>query len=993
MKGKKLFALLLALMMIFTLVPGMAALAEEEVEIVEAEAPLAMLAPTAAAVEQTIYLKGTGSNFTETWQNVFYLGGTANEDGEDNNIWHLVYTGNNVDLITEMQLVFTNDEVFKWDPSMGFSTNKGGNNPGWVVVAPYDWVLDYVSSGNNNVSDCFVVTGEGGNIQFNISGFHKGSGGKTDPYGELVIGKTVDGIDFAAWVSDNYDGDLDELMAGISFELYRANDYGTDYDGPVIKTASLQDTLFEGTIFAFGSIELETPAWYAVVEVFVPGSDAEELFQDIGPQYFYISGKDADGKYLVSGGATFDYDVLYTIVNGYNNQYIKTLGYPGLNNSGDIFYIGVKNSVTGEEYPSYCAHAGSKNFAGDNSLGCIGYMVAKSFVEIESKNAVDFISAYNYIEDTYGTLNDNRVITQVVTWILLNAIDINFDEFAAANLTETEFDAIIDVVENYQGYTGKGAIKDLVYMVCENPNHNFDFCQPQLVPIYGSGVFDNKPNDPIDPYGDISFFKKAITANGTVVDAEEGQFSFKLWKLDDSEDGSDEYDIPVNRIDADGNVIGDNTYEVEETIFGGLVQAKGLAVGKYVFIEDAADGWALVDFQDGLFFEVVLNADGKTTKTVYTDNDGNVVDWDLDNPPVITNTGIGKLTISASALLKTSKQDWWDIWQGEKTPYKVLSAKTDSTTLTNAGYQDDPSFTFDSKNNSLYSMVVPGSNHFCFATLDKAALLAGEVIDLALVNGSKIDQVGTATVKAYTIDGDKVTQLEITIKDLASGSTYGFVAADGFLPYAKNSNIQSLGIFKTGASFIVDVLDEDSYQDKDKKAGNYDKDWADITGKNAIKGNNIYLYMHANPIQFDYTKYEETFDGEYAWETIEPRKIGEGFGEIVYATKSLNIFVKVYDEDGVLVDKFTLNGNKATTGAKTLTLPAGDYTVEWTFDYDGDTDTYSDSVTVLPGQTVKFPHINASYEEPTEMIYTGIKYADPLYKINPPKTVTKNYMI
>ena len=133
------------------------------------------MAGTALAQQpQTIYLKGSGSSFNKAgWTNVFYVDEAAT--AQNPSVWHLVYTGDNVGAIASMQLEFTNGEVFEWEPAMGFSRNAGGNNPGWVIVAPADWQLAYVNSGNNNASGCFVVTAESGNLNFNISGFHQGT--------------------------------------------------------------------------------------------------------------------------------------------------------------------------------------------------------------------------------------------------------------------------------------------------------------------------------------------------------------------------------------------------------------------------------------------------------------------------------------------------------------------------------------------------------------------------------------------------------------------------------------------------------------------------------------------------------------------------------------------------------------------------------------------------------------------------------------------------
>jgi hypothetical protein len=72
-----------------------------------------------------------------------------------------------------MYITFTNGEVFSWSPDdMGPSVNGGGNNMGWIIVAPWNWEIDYVDKGNNNESGSLLKTNESGNPQFNISGFN-----------------------------------------------------------------------------------------------------------------------------------------------------------------------------------------------------------------------------------------------------------------------------------------------------------------------------------------------------------------------------------------------------------------------------------------------------------------------------------------------------------------------------------------------------------------------------------------------------------------------------------------------------------------------------------------------------------------------------------------------------------------------------------------------------------------------------------------------------
>ena len=133
----------------------------------------AMVGSAFAQNTTTVYLKGSGVEFNEIWQNEFVVGDI--EAGSTPSVWHLVYN-KNVNDVTYMQLEFTNGVIWTWEPDMGFSVNGGGNNPGWVIVAPYDWELAYVDRGNNNESGCYLETKASGNgLNFNISGFTKGA--------------------------------------------------------------------------------------------------------------------------------------------------------------------------------------------------------------------------------------------------------------------------------------------------------------------------------------------------------------------------------------------------------------------------------------------------------------------------------------------------------------------------------------------------------------------------------------------------------------------------------------------------------------------------------------------------------------------------------------------------------------------------------------------------------------------------------------------------
>jgi len=361
---------------------------------------------------------------------------------------------------------------------------------------------------------------------------------KINPPGFKIL-KTVNGFEFDMWLN-GYDGDVEELFAGVSFELQHAEfDNGrTRRIDPAVVMGDLDiatgvitfDIDFNEDLNVRRGIGDEYDSnWYAIVETFVPGSDAEKFFKQIDKVYFEVS---ATGRLITN----FDFAATYTIVNGYTNQYIKNLQYGQnselLDANGNIFYIGVNGvNKDGEAvvYDSFCAHANSKRFAGDNGLNeCSGYIVTLDDVDGKFDKDV-FLAAYNYIEYKYGSVNDNRVITQVVTWILLGAIDVKSAEFADANLTADERDAVIDVMDNYMSHKGNGPIVDIAYMVCEThglSDEGLEWCQPQLVPIYDKVEIRNTPR----PVTEIVFQKWINNVDETVG----ANFRFVILDSDDS---------------------------------------------------------------------------------------------------------------------------------------------------------------------------------------------------------------------------------------------------------------------------------------------------------------------------------------------------------------------------------------------------------------------------------------------------------------------------
>jgi len=439
----------------------------------------------------------------------------------------------------------------------------------------------------------------------------------------LTFTKSVAGEPFYFWAEAQ--GLDPEALAGMmSFELYKANEDGTAYSGAALATAEL-NLLCSGFTFEADFVT----GWYAIVEAL--SAEGQKIFAAPSPLYVYVVVFDGNLAVTAAAGGAgliltdFDYGAFYTIVNGYGRNYepdyIRTLGYPGLNNSGDFFYIGITDTLTGKEYASFCAHAGSKNFAGDHNSTpekCYGYLVAE---EIEEGDYGDFLAAFNYIEDFYGNLDDCRHITQTVIWALLGAVDISSDAFEATNLTGAQKEAIKAVMQAVQeGYTGKGTIVNLVYLVCENEEHTFEYCQPQLVPIYKKIVFINTAKNPLK-----IAFNKTVYGGAPFNLFDNPVFEFELFAVAN-------LDKPLAKA----------TMNAEGVVeFADLE----LAAGSYVIQEvwahyypdmKAYAGWAFVwDAGDGLYFDIdakgnVIWVEGTTV--------GN------DNVPVVNNVLFSKHT-------------------------------------------------------------------------------------------------------------------------------------------------------------------------------------------------------------------------------------------------------------------------------------------------------------------------------------------------------------
>jgi hypothetical protein len=331
-------------------------------------------------------------------------------------------------------------------------------------------------------------------------------------------GVEVEIVDFDEWAK-GYNGDINEIINGMTFNLYEATPNSLltrEFESGNEPVATSKATL-EGVIDFTAEVRARSnfQGYYWIVEEL--SGDALTVFKKAAdPVLVYITDR------AIISSSDFDFAAFYTIVNGYSYPGYRNLGYGQnseyLNSNGDLFYIGVTNAspesdLFETEYASYCAFAGAKQFAGSGvGADCHGYYTSGSL------NDANWLSAFNYIEDKYGDLNANRAITQTVIWAILGAVDVNSDLFDKTNLTPAERAAVRDVMANYMNYKGEGKITDVVYLVCENHGgeHGFEYCQPQIVPIYGKAVIINKE---IPPTGtlEITFEATLKTITETIL--------------------------------------------------------------------------------------------------------------------------------------------------------------------------------------------------------------------------------------------------------------------------------------------------------------------------------------------------------------------------------------------------------------------------------------------------------------------------------------------
>jgi len=326
---------------------------------------------------------------------------------------------------------------------------------------------------------------------------------------------------------------------------------------------------------------------------------------------------------------------LLKIVNGYGTGH--TLNYPGLNNNGDLFYIGVTNTRTNTEFASFCAYAGAKWFAGDQSGAGIGYMVARSIEDAKYQQAFNYIVDNYYSDGDFFLFNSEaRRIAQTVVWALLGSVDVTSEAWNNVALSDAEKAAVVATLAAVEaGYVGSGLVIDVVFMLGVDSDFNplevehWINAQPQIVPIFGTFYVVNEEAD-VTLYSKPAFNKTVYGKPAGL-----GEFAFDLfkkagegWVLVEAGD----FDIP------EGGAFTGSRFSTN--IIGAVTTDFDLKPGSYMFVEVAKFLWDAPyqgvdgDYnllwsanypggKDGLYFDMVLVGNQCVVEWADYDGDGN----------------------------------------------------------------------------------------------------------------------------------------------------------------------------------------------------------------------------------------------------------------------------------------------------------------------------------------------------------------------------------
>jgi len=653
------------------------------------------------------------------------------------------------------------------------------------------------------------------------------------PKGTLSIDKTVDRSLWGLWVLDYYDKDISEftddekaeysaILDGLTFKLYKVAENGAEYDK--------DDPICDGAINLNGVInfadedELDlAQGWYAVVET-VSGAaigvfDYEDTDDDgngLVIQYFFISGP-VDGKYLVSG-SDFDFDYTATYHSYQDDGMLFTVEYEvdAAHESWTSFnpeyqyyptnpWFGNFKVKAPDEtvYPSYCAYW----FSGNVNQELID-QTAIRFANNPTAKA-NIIKALNYIYDEYGSVDQwpasptnvagaTKLIAQLVVWNLLE------DGVISTNLLTEGYgfinNAVNNVLANYADAETSGAIVDIVFLaqegfVFDDGNYITGY-QPQLVPVFGGGTFDNTG---IPGFKGVASFSKVVDVDFDIDDGfDYSIFKFDLYKLEDGGDPADIADYTIQIVNDDEDSV-DGTFS--PNAFGN-VRVEDLDVGYYVFVEQDISGWVAGTYAGGLFFEIrKVGHDDHTFWLI----DGEYVlgeSGDMGEVgPDFDNISLGKIKVRADVTLL---EKW--IKQTHKEAFNRIGKKdtvilADGTPLLNAENDHFGYIVIDPNEESTGSLRLAVGSNKDYIGVDVNYEIVGGELNL-FFDGDLYGNVA-ASVRAIVSNSPIPWNNDTNGQHLAIGTGDAYTALELFGPVDFNQDVY---LFVHFAEIWVDDL-------------------------------------------------------------------------------------------------------------------------------------------------------------------------------------------
>lgn len=814
--------------------------------------------------------------------------------------------------------------------------------------------------------------------------------------GNINIKKMVDEngkLEIGAWLSNlpNLTPiEIDAILADITFKIFYSNAAGdeiAEVDGVTGKIESVFTSQIIFTNEDDSSHDFPS-GWYLVHEEL--GALASKYFNQVPDLHFYFN---AISGVLIALPKEFEPGTTFTIDQNWEKENTRPVHALYLDSDGVYHYLRmvpkldipdspygggalcvskfIATDDKGNDYISFCADNGAVGVEGK-------YVVDESNQGLSDEEMAWLVAAMDYIYAEYSFTDfENVAIAQLIVWNMLLEYS---DGIALSNLwlrdreengvyykyyTDQWGDLIKIEAENYDNgaeYWGDpAAVNALVSAILADPGYYLNRYNARIAAgaahFIQQAVFLKGDPDTLDPkhagmdYEGLNIYQQRqliLVPNEPVTfDNEPGGEKVALINLLKNVNSDELYPIVYWLMFEEGfdldeieEILSAITFEIYYS--NALGENLGQVVGVTGKVEDYYTSMITFtnpddsahEFESGWY--LVKEVMGDKAKEVFKDNIPDLLFYfdaeaisstigpDTDEEATFDNEPLplGGLRISAGAILKTSEGEYTEYWQGERTPYKYYKQSSEgSVTATN-----------DVKNPT----VVPHSNHFCYATLNRAALEEGITLDLVV--GNKIDKVGEVFVQL--VDG----KIVITFPDNVVSTDYGAVASDEPFTKQNNGNVH---------------------------AGNNNYGFKKSNQKELVcpAGDVVYLYIHGDfKFNNDITHTKPGYDPQtgYVWVEKAPVLKCTEYGDPIEKTTSLDVFIKVYSPSGDLVAEFTLNGNKATTGAKTLSdLLAGVYTVKWTFDYADDVTVYDGTIEVKAGETVKFGHIFKEYTEDT----------------------------